>query len=232
MVVIDTGNVYFRLHFCDTVNGQNWRLIILKIEDFSYTVKCKLLAIFRLILINVLLRIRGMYSVCTVCNDKLDVYYRVMNNILLSRMKNNQSSFELIPEEAEENMENLHNASNASSSSEATAAQAAAMAAAHQAAIAARILQAQQNQGGGLAPELALHQQLFNHQQQFLHQKILEEQIARNRDFLLMSEAEREKTMGLIFQQVNKKSAGSSTFKCYFQLCLRVICVFLNFEKL
>ena len=54
-----------------------------------------------------------------------------------------------------------------------------------------------------LPAELALQQQLFNHQQQFLHQKILEEQFARNRDFLLMSEAEREKQLGLIFHQVN-----------------------------
>ena len=81
------------------------------------------------------------------------------------------------------------------------------MAAAQQAAIAARILQAQQQNLSSSSPlpaELALQQQLFNHQQQFLHQKLLEEQFARNRDFLLMSEADREKQLGLIFHQVKE----------------------------
>ena len=85
------------------------------------------------------------------------------------------------------------------------AATAANFAAAHQAALAARILQAQQQNHSGIpvsGVELALHQQLFSHQQQLLHQKILEEQYARNRDFLLMSETEREKQLGLIFHQV------------------------------
>ena len=56
-----------------------------------------------------------------------------------------------------------------------------------------------------------MHQQLFS--QQLLHQKILEEQFAvaasaaasraGGRDFLLMSEADREKQLGIIFQQVS-----------------------------
>ena len=72
--------------------------------------------------------------------------------------------------------------------------------------MAARFLQAQQNHLSGTnLPELALHQQLFGHQ--LLQQKILEEQLARNRDFFLVSEqAEREKHaghLGLIFHQVS-----------------------------
>ena len=72
--------------------------------------------------------------------------------------------------------------------------------------MAARFLQAQQNHhlSGTNLPELALQQQLFGHQ--LLQQKILEEQLARNRDFFLVSEqAEREKhasQLGLIFHQV------------------------------
>ena len=72
--------------------------------------------------------------------------------------------------------------------------------------MAARFLQAQQNHlSGSNLPELALQQQLFGHQ--LLQQKILEEQLARNRDFFLVSEqAEREKhasQLGLIFHQVS-----------------------------
>lgn len=114
-------------------------------------------------------------------------------------MKTNQSSFDLIPEESEEMEGGNHNSDPNQ-----------AMAAAQQAAIAARIFQAQH--GNHLPAELALHQQLFNHQQQLLHQKILEEQFARNRDLhlLMSSEAaahnsaaeQRDKQIGLIFQQV------------------------------
>ena len=81
--------------------------------------------------------------------------------------------------------------------------------------MAARFLQAQQNHhlSGTNLPELALQQQLFGHQ--LLQQKILEEQLARNRDFFLVSEqAEREKhasQLGLIFHQVRFLSYYFST---------------------
>ena len=119
-------------------------------------------------------------------------------------MKTNiqHSNFELIPEEQETNltMDQVFKA--------------------QQAALAARILQAQQQQQQQQQPqqaptnsaELSLQHQLFS--QQLLHHKILEEQFAvaatasaaasrGQRDFLLMSEADREKQLGLIFQQVS-----------------------------
>ena len=117
-------------------------------------------------------------------------------------MKTNiqHSNFELIPEEQETNltMDQVFKA--------------------QQAALAARILQAQQQQqqqqqqAPTNSAELSLQHQLFS--QQLLHHKILEEQFAvaatasaaasrGQRDFLLMSEADREKQLGLIFQQVS-----------------------------
>jgi len=152
---------------------------------------------------------------------------------MLSRMKTNHSSFELIPEEGEESIMQdntgarfkklsepvVTTTSSTGGTCQAPAAPSAltdnkgqpaqhsdnpTMAQAQQAAMAARFLQAQQNHLSGTnLPELALHQQLFGHQ--LLQQKILEEQLARNRDFFLVSEqAEREKHaghLGLIFHQ-------------------------------
>lgn len=141
---------------------------------------------------------------------------------VLTMMKTNHSSFELIPEEEDsETMENHGDAANAA---------AAAAAAAQQAAITARILQ--QNFSGQLTlPDLALHQHFFN-------QQLLQEQFARNREFLLLQQqtenaaaaaavasaaaaaasasvaaaGEREKHLGLIFQQVN----NNVLFLCQF----------------
>ena len=125
-----------------------------------------------------------------------------MNKVLLARMKTNHS-FELIPEETEESMDNTvksePSAGNTGGSGNTDTA-----AFAQQAAIAARIFQAQQNHlGGNLPAELALQHQLFNHHHQMLQHKILEEQLARNRDFLFLSEADREKQMGAVLHQVS-----------------------------
>ena len=139
-----------------------------------------------------------------------------MNTVVCYRMKPSHSNFELIPEEDQEQYYSEHNMDQVFKK-EATAA-AAAAAAAQQAALAARIFQAQQQQQQQQqsttttnSAELSLHQQLFS--QQLLHQKILEEQFAvaasaaasraGGRDFLLMSEADREKQLGIIFQQVS-----------------------------
>ena len=122
-----------------------------------------------------------------------------MSKVLPTRMKTNH--FQLIPEECE--MEKASADPAGSSGGQ----EAAALAAAQQAAIAARILQAQQNHlgagTGNLSADLAFQQQFFNHHQ-FLQHKMLEEQLNRNRDFLLMSEAEREKQIqqGVVFHQV------------------------------
>ena len=160
---------------------------------------------------------------------------KVSAESMLSRMKTNNSSFELIPEEVEESMQDnpvvtagsgfkkldhhsLPTSVSVGKSSERadsgqlsdnTNVAGSAMAQAQQAAMAARFLQAQNLSAGtaNLPPELALHQQLFGHQ--LLQQKILEEQLARNRDFLLVSEqAERDKhanQLGLIFHQVSNQ---------------------------
>ena len=158
---------------------------------------------------------------------------KVSAESMLSRMKTNNSSFELIPEEVEESMQDnpvvtagsgfkkldhhslptsvsvgksSERADSGQLSDNTNVAGSAMQAQAQQAAMAARFLQAQNlSAGANLPPELALHQQLFGHQ--LLQQKILEEQLARNRDFLLVSEqAEHDKhanQLGLIFHQVS-----------------------------
>ena len=181
---------------------------------------------------------------------------KVSAESMLSRMKTNNSSFELIPEEVEESMQDNpavvtagsgfkkldgHHHSNAAASvscksggtdsaplSDNTNVAGSAMAQAQQAAMAARFLQAQNLSAGtaNLPPELALHQQLFGHQ--LLQQKILEEQLARNRDFLLVSEqAERDKhanQLGLIFHQVSNQPCLFAHFEilCKVQITMQV----------
>ena len=113
----------------------------------------------------------------------------------VAMIKTNQSSFELIPEEdsiSEEIMD--HSKSGQQNHSDAANQQAAQAAFA-----AARILQDQQNLGN--FPELTL----FSQQQQLIQQRILEAQIARNRELLLQAEnnSAEAKPLGVLFHQVS-----------------------------
>ena len=103
---------------------------------------------------------------------------------ITATIKTNQTSFELIPEEVDSSVSvhadimDQQNKGHVAETSDATAQQAA------QAAFAARIIAAQQNLAAGNLPELAL----FSQQQQLIQHRILEEQIARSREFLLQQE--------------------------------------------
>ena len=109
-----------------------------------------------------------------------------MSQVATATIKTNQTSFELIPEEVGDSiavhadiMDQQNKGQNvAETTSDANAQQAA------QAAFAARIIAAQQNLAAGNLPELAL----FSQQQQLIQHRILEEQIARSREFLLQQE--------------------------------------------
>ena len=112
----------------------------------------------------------------------------------VAMIKTNQSSFELIPEEeiiSEEIMDHSKAGQNHSDAASQQAAQAAFAA--------ARILQDQQNLGN--FPELTL----FSQQQQLIQQRILEAQIARNRELLLQAEnnSAEAKPLGVLFHQVS-----------------------------
>ena len=108
-----------------------------------------------------------------------------MSQVATATIKTNQTSFELIPEEGDsiavhaDIMDQQNKGQHvAETTSDANAQQAA------QAAFAARIIAAQQNLAAGNLPELAL----FSQQQQLIQHRILEEQIARSREFLLQQE--------------------------------------------
>ena len=109
-----------------------------------------------------------------------------MSQVATATIKTNQTSFELIPEEVGDSiavhadiMDQQNKGQHvAETTSDANAQQAA------QAAFAARIIAAQQNLAAGNLPELAL----FSQQQQLIQHRILEEQIARSREFLLQQE--------------------------------------------
>ena len=128
---------------------------------------------------------------------------------ITATIKTNQTSFELIPEEVDSSV-SVHadimdqqnkGHVNAETTSDASAQQAA------QAAFAARIIAAQQNLAAGNLPELAL----FSQQQQLIQHRILEEQIARSREFLLQQEnnsGEGKPAFGAIFHQVSRSIQG------------------------
>ena len=107
-----------------------------------------------------------------------------MSQVATATIKTNQTSFELIPEEVGDSIAvhadimDQQNKGHVAETSDASAQQAA------QAAFAARIIAAQQNLAAGNLPELAL----FSQQQQLIQHRILEEQIARSREFLLQQE--------------------------------------------
>ena len=126
---------------------------------------------------------------------------------ITATIKTNQTSFELIPEEVDSSV-SVHadimdqqnkGHVNAETTSDASAQQAA------QAAFAAQIIAAQQNLAAGRnLPELAL----FSQQQQLIQHRILEEQIARSREFLLQQENNSgeggKPAFGAIFHQVSR----------------------------
>ena len=122
-----------------------------------------------------------------------------MSQVATATIKTNQTSFELIPEEdssAVADIMDQQNKGHVAETSDASAQQAA------QAAFAARIIAAQQNLAAGNLPELAL----FSQQQQLIQHRILEEQIARSREFLLQQETnsgEGKPAFGAIFHQVS-----------------------------
>ena len=136
-----------------------------------------------------------------------------MSQVATATIKTNQTSFELIPEEVGDSiavhadiMDQQNKGQNvAETTSDANAQQAA------QAAFAARIIAAQQNLAAGNLPELAL----FSQQQQLIQHRILEEQIARSREFLLQQENSSGGGEGgkpafgsAIFHQVGLKQLG------------------------
>ena len=132
-----------------------------------------------------------------------------MSQVATATIKTNQTSFELIPEEVGDSiavhadiMDQQNKGQNvAETTSDANAQQAA------QAAFAARIIAAQQNLAAGILPELAL----FSQQQQLIQHRILEEQIARSREFLLQQEnnsGEGKPAFGAIFHQVSRSIQG------------------------
>ena len=123
-----------------------------------------------------------------------------MSQVATATIKTNQTSFELIPEEVDSSavadIMDQQNKGHVAETSDASAQQAA------QAAFAARIIAAQQNLAAGNLPELAL----FSQQQQLIQHRILEEQIARSREFLLQQEnnsGEGKPAFGAIFHQVS-----------------------------